>query len=255
MEMSETTAVVAGAASGLGAATAKALIRGGSRVAICDIDSRRGEKLVCDLGDSAAFFLTDVSDEFSVQETFSWVLEKFGMVNAAINCAGILKGERILGKEGIHRLSTFRRVLDVNLIGTFNVIRFAASAMRSNTPNAEGEKGVIVNTASIAAYEGQVGQSAYSASKAGVLGLTLTAARELASEGIRVCTIAPGVFDTEMLAGIPESFRQALAEQVPFPRRLGKPEEYAKLVKQILENPMLNGEAIRLDGALRMAAR
>lgn len=255
MQLKERTAIVTGAASGLGAATATKLREGGSHVLICDLNREAGEALASKLGTGAFFCQTDVTDESSVSSAIRTALEKFGSLSIAVNCAGILIGEKILGKNGPHDLARFRKVIDVNLVGTFNVLRLAADAMRSNTPNEEGERGVIINTASIAAFEGQFGQSAYAASKAGIVGLTLPAARELARDGIRVCSIAPGIFDTAMLAGLPDNVRQSLGEMVPFPSRLGRPSEYASLAAHIVENPLLNGEVIRLDGAMRMAAR
>ena len=255
MQIEGSTFLVTGGASGLGEATARRLARVGANVAICDIGAQQGGKTAADIGAQAMFTAADVTDEAQVAAAIAAARGKFGALHGAVNCAGIAPGERVLGKGGPHRLDTFRRAIEINLIGTFNVLRLAAQAMAENAPNAEGERGIIINTASVAAYEGQVGQVAYSASKAGVAGLTLPAARELARHGIRVMAIAPGVFETPMVAAFTAELKQALAAQVPFPPRLGRPEEYAALVEHIIVNPMLNGEVIRLDGALRMAAK
>jgi NAD(P)-dependent dehydrogenase (short-subunit alcohol dehydrogenase family) len=249
------TFLVTGGASGLGAATARKLAMAGGNVVICDTGAEQGKKLAAELGQRASFFITDVTDESQVAKAVAAACEKLGALHGAVSCAGIAPGERVLGKNGPHRLDTFRRVVEINLVGTFNVLRLAAQAMERNAPDAEGERGIIINTASIAAFDGQVGQAAYSASKAGVVGLTLPAARELARFGIRVMTIAPGIFETPMVAAFTPELRQALAAQIPFPPRLGKPDEFAALVEHIIVNPMLNGEVIRLDGALRMAAK
>jgi NAD(P)-dependent dehydrogenase (short-subunit alcohol dehydrogenase family) len=255
METAEKTFLVTGSASGLGEATARALVDVGARVVVADLDQERGSEVVADLGDRARFAPTDVGQEDSVAAAIETALEAFGSLDGAVSCAGIGVPEKVLGKEGPHSLDLFRRVVRVNLIGTFNVLRLSAAAMARNAADDEGERGVIINTASVAAFEGQVGQAAYSASKGGVVGLTLPSARELARHGIRVVTIAPGLFDTPLLAGLPEKARHSLAEQIPFPSRLGRPREYAALVLHIVANPMLNGEIIRLDGALRMAPR
>jgi NAD(P)-dependent dehydrogenase (short-subunit alcohol dehydrogenase family) len=249
------TFLVTGGASGLGAATARRLAAAGGKVVISDIDAEQGARLVAELGSSATFIPTDVTDGAQVGKAVAVAREKFGALHGTISCAGIAPGERILGKSGPHSLDSFRRAVEINLIGTFNLLRLAAQAMESNVPDAEGERGVIINTASVAAFDGQIGQAAYSASKAGVAGLTLPAARELARFGIRVMTIAPGVFETPMVAAFPPELKQSLAAQVPFPPRLGRPEEYAALVEHIMLNTMLNGEVIRLDGALRMPAK
>jgi len=249
------TFLITGGASGLGAATARRLAIAGGNVAICDIGAEQGRKLAAELGQRASFLVTDVTDESQVAKAVAAARDKFGALHGAVNCAGIAPGERVLGKSGPHRLDAFRRVVEINLVGTFNVLRLAAQAMEGNAPDAEGERGVIINTASIAAFDGQVGQAAYSASKAGVAGLTLPAARELARFGIRVMTVAPGIFETPMVAAFTPELRQALAAQIPFPPRLGKPDEFAALVEHIIVNPMLNGEVIRLDGALRMSAK
>ena len=247
MRIEGASALVAGGASGLGAATARRLAAGGARVTIADLNAEAGEALAGELG--ARFVACDVTDAAQVE---SAVPEG---VRISVCCAGIGHAEKAAGKRGAHALEPFQRVISVNLIGTFNVLRLAAAAMLANEPDEGGECGVIVNTASIAAYDGQIGQIAYSASKGGVVGLTLPAARDLASARIRVCTIAPGLFDTPLLAGLPEEARSALGAQVPHPARLGAPEEYASLAAHIVENPMLNGEVVRLDGALRMPPR
>ena len=255
MQIAGRTFLVTGGASGLGAATARRLTGAGARVLICDVSSEQGNRLAGELGERALFKTADVTDESQVAAAVAAARARFGAVHGAVSCAGIAPGERVLGKDGPHRLDTFRRAVEINLIGTFNVLRLAAQAMEANSPDDGGERGVIVNTASIAAYDGQVGQAAYGASKAGVVGLTLPAARELARIGVRVMTIAPGIFETPMVAGFTPELQQALAAQVPFPRRLGKPDEFAALVEHIILNPMLNGEVIRLDGALRMAPK
>jgi len=241
------TFLVAGGGSGLGEATAHALAESGANVIVADLE---GEGLP----ENVRFVETDVTEERSVQSAVDAALE-FGGLHGAINCAGVAIAEKVVGREGPHPLDAFERVVRINLIGTFNVIRLAAEAMSRNEPSEGGERGVIVNTASVAAFDGQVGQAAYAASKGGVVSMTLPIARELARGGIRVMTIAPGTFDTPMLAGLPEEARESLGRQVPFPPRLGKPEEYAALVRHIVENEMLNGEVIRLDGAIRMTAR
>ena len=255
MQVAGHTFLITGGASGLGAATARRLAIAGGNVAICDIGAEQGRKLAAELGQRASFLVTDITDESQVAKAVAAARERFGALHGAVNCAGIAPGERVLGKSGPHRLDTFRRAVEINLVGTFNVLRLAAQAMEGNAPDAEGERGVIINTASIAAFDGQVGQAAYSASKAGVAGLTLPAARELARFGIRVMTVAPGIFETPMVAAFTPELRQALAAQIPFPPRLGKPDEFAALVEHIIVNPMLNGEVIRLDGALRMSAK
>ena len=247
--------LVTGGASGLGAATVRRLAAAGAKVAIVDMQEAAGAALAGEIGPPAIFAAADVTSEEQVAGAIAAAQKALGAVRGAVNCAGIAAGERVLGRNGPHRLDTFRRVVEVNLVGTFNVLRLAAQAMAEGTPDAEGERGVIINTASIAAYDGQTGQAAYGASKAGVAGLTLPAARELARLGIRVVAIAPGIFETPMMAGMSEEVQASLAAQVPFPPRLGRPEEYAALVEHIVGNTMLNGEVIRLDGALRMAAR
>ena len=250
MELNGIGALVAGGASGLGEATARELAVRGARVAIVDLNEERGPGLADEIG--GLFTSADVTDGERVGAAVDEAIEAFGGLRLAVSCAGIGLAERIVGKEGPAPLAPFETVVRVNLIGTFNVLRLTAGAMAQNEPDDEGERGAVVMTASIAAFDGQIGQAAYSASKGGVVGLTLPAARDLARLGIRVCTIAPGLFDTSMLAGLPEEARQALGDQIPFPSRLGRPEEYAQLACQIAENAMLNGEVIRLDGALRM---
>jgi NAD(P)-dependent dehydrogenase (short-subunit alcohol dehydrogenase family) len=248
MEIAGRTFLVAGGGSGLGAATAEMLTGEGANVVVADL---KGEAA----GDTVRFVETDVTNEASVRQTIEEALQSFGGLHGAINCAGVASAEKVLGREGPHSLDSFAKVVQVNLVGTFNVVRLAAEVMVNNEPAASGERGVIVNTASVAAYDGQIGQVAYAASKGGVVALTLPVARELAASGIRVVAIAPGIFDTPMMAGLPEAARESLGKQVPFPSRLGRPEEYAALVRHIIENEMLNGEVIRLDGAIRMAPR
>jgi NAD(P)-dependent dehydrogenase (short-subunit alcohol dehydrogenase family) len=219
------------------------------------VDQEVGENTASGIGDGARSVYADVTDEVSVQNALDAALDAFGSLSGVVNCAGVGSAERVLGRNGPHPLDAFVRTVQINLIGTFNVVRLAAAVMAQNEPTTDGERGVIVNTASVAAFDGQIGQVAYSASKAGVAGMTLPVARELAQHGIRVMAIAPGIFDTPMLAALPEEARESLSKQVPFPPRLGRPGEYAALVKHIIENEMLNGEIIRLDGSMRMAAR
>lgn len=247
--------IVSGGGSGLGAATVRMLVEHGGRVVIADIDEEKGTSLAKELGESAVFCKTDVTDEAQVRAAVDTAVQRFGPLRGSIHCAGIGLAEKLLGKEGPHRLDSFSRVIAVNLVGTFNMLRIAAEAIARTDPLDDGERGVCVNTASVAAFEGQIGQVAYSASKGGVAAMTLPAARELARHGIRVATIAPGIFDTPLLAGLPEPARISLAEQMPFPKRLGQPSEFAQLVRHIVENLMLNGCIIRLDGALRMGPR
>jgi NAD(P)-dependent dehydrogenase (short-subunit alcohol dehydrogenase family) len=255
MQVNGRAAFVTGGASGLGAATATALAAQGAAVLIGDVQEDRGRETAERIGAGASFLRTDVADEDSVRAAIGQAVASSGRLFIVVNCAGILIGEKIVGKHGPHDLDRFRRVIEVNLVGTFNVIRLAAAVMQDNPPEATGERGVIINTASVAAFEGQIGQSAYASSKAAIAGLTLPAARELARSGIRVCAIAPGIFDTAMIAGLPDPVKESLGAQVPFPARLGHPEEYAALVQHVIENPMLNGEVIRLDGAIRMTPR
>lgn len=255
MQTSGHTFLVTGGSSGLGAETARRLAAAGARVVIVDLDRKAGQQLAVQIGAAALFVAADVTDETQVRAAMEAATARFDTVHGVIQCAGIAIAERILGKNGPHRLDAFARTIQINLVGSFNVMRLAAQAMEKNSPNADGERGVIVNTASIAAFEGQVGQAAYAASKAGIVGMTLPAARELAKLGIRVMAIAPGVFETPMMAGMSAEVRASLGAQVPFPSRLGRPEEFAALVQQVIENSMLNGTVIRLDGALRMAAK
>jgi NAD(P)-dependent dehydrogenase (short-subunit alcohol dehydrogenase family) len=255
MQLAGSTFLISGGASGLGAATARLFVEHGANVVLADLNDAAGTALAAQLGAHAHFVHTDVTDEASTRAAIQGAVERFGGLNGAVNCAGIGIAERTLGRDGPHPLDRFARVITVNLIGTFNVIRLAAEAIARGEPNAAGERGVIINTASVAAFEGQIGQAAYSASKGGVVGMTLPIARDLARSGIRVVTIAPGIFDTPMLAGLPEPARISLGQQVPFPARLGRPEEYAALARHVVENEMLNGEVIRLDGAIRMAPR
>jgi NAD(P)-dependent dehydrogenase (short-subunit alcohol dehydrogenase family) len=258
MDIKNKGVLITGGASGLGGACAELLAQEGAKVAIIDLNGELGEALAARLkgaGHTAIFAKTNVTEEESMQAAVRAAVEAFGALHILINCAGIGLAERVLGKDGPASLTSFTRVIQVNLIGTFNAIRLAAAAMATNEPNAGGERGVIINTASVAAFEGQIGQAAYSASKGGIVGMTLPIARDLARNGIRVMTIAPGIFDTPLLAGLPEPARISLGQQVPFPPRLGRPSEYAALAKHIIENEMLNGEVIRLDGALRMQPR
>ncbi|HET8673593.1 MAG TPA: SDR family NAD(P)-dependent oxidoreductase [Thermoleophilaceae bacterium] len=255
MQLSGTPALVAGGASGLGAATARKLAERGARVAIIDLDGDKAAAVAEELGGDAISFKADVTNETEVEAAVAGTVEAFGGLRFAASCAGIGWAERTVTRNGPAQLQPFETVIRVNLIGTFNVLRHSAAAMAQGEPGEDGERGAVVMTASIAAFDGQIGQAAYSASKGGVVGLTLPAARDLSRLGIRVCTIAPGIFDTPLLAALPEENRKALGESVPFPARLGKPEEYAQLACHIAENSMLNGETIRLDGALRMAPR
>ena len=247
--------LVTGAGSGLGAATARALVAGGASVVLVDRAREAGATLCAELGPSTRFALADVTSETEVAAALDMARESFGALHGLVNCAGVAPAERILGRDGPHGLDGFARTVAVNLVGTFNCLRLAADAMARNDPDGEGERGMVVNTASVAAFDGQIGQTAYAASKGGVAALTLPAARELARHGIRVVTIAPGIFETPMLAAMTEPVRDALGKGVPFPPRLGRPDEYAALVLHVIGNIMLNGEVIRLDGALRMAPR
>ncbi|MBI4503514.1 MAG: 3-hydroxyacyl-CoA dehydrogenase [Gemmatimonadetes bacterium] len=255
MQEAGSTALVTGGASGLGAATARMLVARGARVVIADLNEQAGLQLAAELGAQAVFVRTDVTVEGQVRAAVDQAARYTGTLRILVTAAGIGTQERLLGKAGPHDLQRFTQALEVNLIGTFDVVRQTASVMVNNSPNHDGERGVIITTASVAAFEGQIGQVAYAASKAGIVGMTLPLARELARFGIRVVTIAPGIFDTPLLATIPEEAKTTLASQVPFPARLGHPSEYAALVEHIIQNPMLNGETIRLDGAIRMAPR
>jgi len=255
MDIKDIVVVVTGGASGLGEACVRALVNDGAKVSIFDFDEQRGKKVASDVGDDVIFCSTDITDEKSVQTAIDKTMESLGVIHVVINCAGVGIPAKVLGKDGPMSIKHFNQVVQINLMGTMNVIRLAAEKMVKNTPNEDGEKGVIINTASAAAFEGQIGQAAYSASKAGVVGMTLPIAREFADYGIRVVTIAPGLFKTPMLAGLPEDVRDSLGKMIPFPKRLGKPIEFAMLAQHIIENPMLNGGVIRLDGAIRMAAK
>ncbi|MCS6836572.1 MAG: 3-hydroxyacyl-CoA dehydrogenase [Anaerolineae bacterium] len=254
MELQGSVALVTGGASGLGEGVVRRFITQGAQVVIVDRNDERGAALASELGASVRFVKADVSSEEDMQAAIAAARE-LGVLRVAVNCAGIGLAMKTVGKEGPHPLDLFELVIKVNLVGTFNTIRLAAAIMSQNEPNSGGERGVIINTASVAAFDGQIGQAAYSASKGGVVGMTLPIARDLARDGIRVVTIAPGLFDTPLLAGLPEPARLSLGQQVPFPSRLGQPDEYAHLAQAIVENPMLNGEVIRLDGAIRMAPR
>ncbi|MCQ4327234.1 3-hydroxyacyl-CoA dehydrogenase [Stutzerimonas stutzeri] len=255
MQIRDNVFLITGGASGLGAAAAEALVEAGGKVLLADLDEGAAIARAEALGASALGVQADIRDEAAARRAIAAARERFGGLHGLVNCAGVAGGEKVLGRHGPHALDSFSRIVGINLIGSFNMLRLAAEAMAENPPDADGERGVIVNTASIAAFDGQIGQAAYAASKGGVVSMTLPAARELARFGIRVMTIAPGVFETPMMAGMPEEIRASLAAGVPFPPRLGRPAEYAALVRHIFENGMLNGEVIRLDGALRMAAK
>lgn len=252
MKMQETIAIVTGGASGLGEATVRNIVANGGMAAILDLSAENGNRLVEELGGNVMFVKTNVTDEESVQNALNEATKAFGNYNTVVNCAGIGLAQKTVSRGQAHDLDSFVKVINVNLIGTFNVIRLAAKQMTENKPNVQGERGVIINTASVAAFDGQIGQVAYSASKGGIVGMTLPIARDLAKSGIRVVTIAPGLFETPLFNGLPEEAKTALGKQVPFPSRLGTPAEYAQLAQAIIENPMLNGETIRLDGAIRM---
>jgi NAD(P)-dependent dehydrogenase (short-subunit alcohol dehydrogenase family) len=255
MQLKTKVFLITGAGSGLGAACARLFAENGSQLILGDINSSAGENVAAELDSNVRFVKMDVTNENSVQKAIDSALESFGQLNGAIHCAGICPPELIIGKSGPHSLASFARVVEINLTGTFNVLRLAAMAIMESAPDNEGERGAIINAASVAAFEGQIGQASYAASKGGVAALTLPAARELARYGIRVAAIAPGVFDTPMMTGLPDGVKTALSEQVPFPPRLGRPEEFAQLARHIVENRMLNGVVIRLDGALRLPPR
>jgi len=255
MQIANSVFLVTGGASGLGEATVRRIVADGGKAVIMDVNEASGAALVAELGAAVRFVKTDVCSEADVQKAVDVALNELGGLHGAINCAGIGTPEKALGKEGPASLERFNRVIQVNLVGTFNVIRLAAAAMAKLAPNEEGERGVIINTASVAAFDGQIGQPAYSASKAGVVGMTLPLAREFSRYGIRVVTIAPGLFETPMLMALPQEARDSLGASVPFPARLGRPVEFASLAASIIGNPMLNGETIRLDGSLRMAPK
>jgi NAD(P)-dependent dehydrogenase (short-subunit alcohol dehydrogenase family) len=255
MDMKDRVVIVTGAASGLGAGVVSRLVDDGARVVMADVDAAAAEKASRAFGQSARFIKTDVTSEADGSAAVQLALDTFGALHGLVNCAGVAPSERVVGRDGPHRLETFARTVSVNLIGTFNMARLAAAAMARMPAGADGERGVIVNTASIAAFDGQIGQAAYAASKGGVVSLTLPMARDLARHGIRVVTIAPGIFETPMLASLPSEVTSQLAQSVPFPQRLGRPRDFAALVIHAFSNPMLNGEVIRLDGALRMAPK
>jgi NAD(P)-dependent dehydrogenase (short-subunit alcohol dehydrogenase family) len=255
MDSRGSTFIVTGGASGLGAATARMLVQGGANVVLADLKDDEGRALAAELGSTARYVHTDVADDASAVAAVAAARDQFGSLSGLVNCAGIVHGEKVVGKEGPHALGGFSRAITINLIGTFNMIRVAAHAMSTQAPNAGGERGVIVNTASVAAFDGQIGQAAYAASKGGIVAMTLPIARELARFGIRVMTIAPGIFRTPMMASLPDDVQEALGKMVPFPSRLGDAAEFASLVGEIIRNPMLNGEVIRLDGAIRMAPK
>lgn len=255
MEIAGRAFIVTGGGSGLGAAVSEKLAVGGASVLIADVNTEGGEAVAARLGPNAAFLRTDVTSEAGGRAAVDATRDRFGGLHGLVNCAGIAPGEKVLGREGPHRLESFARAIAINLTGTFNMIRLAAEAMAAGQPDAGGHRGVIVNTASVAAFDGQIGQAAYAASKGGVAAMTLPVARELARHGIRVVTIAPGIFETPMMAGMSAEVQDSLGRSVPFPARLGRPGEFAALVRHIVENDYLNGEVIRLDGALRMAPR
>ena len=255
MKLENINAIVSGGSSGLGKATVEIILNNGGNVTIFDTQKDKGEAFAKSSGDRCNFLLTDVTNEKIVYENLSYVSENVGPINLAVSCAGIGIPEKIIGRKGIHSTVTFEKIINVNLTGTFNMIKSVADKMKNNSPTEDGFKGLIVNTASIAAFDGQIGQAAYSASKGGIVSMTLPIARELAKFGIRVCTIAPGLFETPMMKGLPEEAYNSLVDSTLFPKRLGFPEEYAKLVMAIYKNNMLNGETIRLDGALRLAPK
>lgn len=255
MKIEKGVFLVTGGGSGLGAATARMFVEGGGRVVLADVNRDAGEAMAAELGQAAVFVLTDVADETSAKAAIDLAVSRFGGLHGLVNCAGVAPAEKVLGREAPHRLESFTRTVGINLVGSFNMMRLAADVMSKAAANESGERGVIVSTASVAAFDGQIGQAAYAASKAGIVGLTLPAARELARYGIRVMTIAPGIMETPMLKGMPQDVQDALGKMVPFPSRLGRPGEFAALVRHIVENEYLNGEVIRLDGAIRMAAK
>jgi NAD(P)-dependent dehydrogenase (short-subunit alcohol dehydrogenase family) len=255
MRISNHVFLVTGGSSGLGAGTARYLVDHGASVVLADVNEDAGQQLAAELGDQARFMATDVTAPAAVEQAIATARDHFGGLHGIVNCAGVVIGRKTVSRKGPHDLESFAKVVQVNLIGTFNVIRLAAATLAENEPGDDGERGVIINTASIAAFDGQVGQAAYAASKGGVVSMTLPIARDLSRNGIRVMTIAPGIFETPMMSSMPEDVRASLEEQVPFPSRLGRPEEFAMLAAQIITNPMLNGEVIRLDGAIRMGPR
>ncbi len=255
MQIKDKVFVVTGGGSGLGAATARRIVAAGGKTVLVDINEEAGAVMVAELGDSARFVRADVTNEDEVKVAVQTAVSEFGGLHGAVNCAGIAIAVKVLGRKGIHSLEAFSKVIQINLIGSFNVIRLVAEVVTQNEPNEGGERGVFISTASVAGYDGQIGQTAYAASKGGIIAMTLPLAREFARSGMRVMTIAPGIMDTPMLAGLPEKARISLGQQVPFPSRLGDPNEYAALAVHIIENSLLNGEVIRLDGAIRMAPK
>ena len=255
MEISNKVALITGGASGLGLATAETLLDAGAKIMLLDLNEDNAKSAVEKLGSNASYVIANVTDESSVQSAVDKTMEVFGGMHVVVNCAGIGSASKTVGKNGAHPLDHFKTVVDINLNGTFNVLRLAAVAMADNEPNEDGECGVIINTASVAAFDGQIGQAAYSASKGGVVGMTLPIARDLARMGIRINTIAPGIFDTPLMGMAPDAVRNPLIEMTQFPKRLGIPSEYAALAKHMVENPFLNGETIRLDGAIRMQSK
>ena len=255
MKIEGCKAIVTGGASGLGEACVRSLAACGAQAAILDMSVERGEMLASSLGENVIFLQTDVCSEESVRAAVDKAVDAFGGLDVALNCAGVADPGKVLSKRGPLPLALFNKVIQINLVGTFNVLRLASEKMLANIPSEDGERGVVINTASIAAFDGQIGQAAYSSSKAGIVGMTLPVAREFADHGIRVLAIAPGIFSTPMITCMPQEVQDSLGKMIPFPKRLGKPEEYAALVRHIIENPMLNGEVIRLDGAVRMAAK
>ena len=255
MQIQNGVFVVTGGGSGLGAATARTLVEAGAKVVLADVNRDAGEALAAELGSAAAFALTDVTDADSGKAAIDLAVSRFGRLTGLVSCAGVAPAEKVVGRDAPHKLDSFARTVSINLIGTFNMLRLAADVMSKAEPDAGGERGIIINTASVAAFDGQIGQAGYASSKAGVVGLTLPVARELSRFGIRVMAVAPGIMETPMLMGMPQEVQDALGKMVPFPSRLGKPAEFAGLVRHIIENPYLNGEVIRLDGAIRMAAK
>ena len=255
MQIQNGVFVVTGGGSGLGAATARMLVEAGAKVVLADVNRDAGEALAAELGSAAAFALTDVTDADSGKAAIDLAMSRFGRLTGLVSCAGVAPAEKVVGRDAPHKLDSFARTVSINLIGTFNMLRLAADVMSKAEPDAGGERGIIINTASVAAFDGQIGQAGYASSKAGVVGLTLPVARELSRFGIRVMAVAPGIMETPMLMGMPQEVQDALGKMVPFPSRLGKPAEFAGLVRHIIENPYLNGEVIRLDGAIRLAAK
>ena len=255
MQLNEVKALITGGVSGLGLAVARKIVASGGQVVLLDINAEAGAEAIAEMGDAVSYIRTDVTSEQDVNEAIATAVDRMGSINTAINCAGIIGAGRVLGREAPMALDYFARVIQVNLIGSFNICKASAAAMDANTPGEDGERGVIINTASVAAFDGQIGQAAYSASKAGIAGMTLPIARELARIGVRVNTVAPGIFWTPMVDGMPEHVQESLSASIPFPSRLGKPEEFADLVAHIMENKYINGETIRLDGAVRLAPK